>query len=101
MHNCYCFTHWGALVTIAPGYSHTTQKKQLTDSEKSTFQALIERRSMGVPVAYITGYKEFFGLNLQVNESVLVPTARYRNTRLSGRCAYWTHSKSRHPVQPF
>lgn len=31
------------------------------------------RRLAGEPVAYIVGYKEFYGLNLQVNADVLVP----------------------------
>jgi release factor glutamine methyltransferase len=33
----------------------------------------VQRRQDGEPVAYITGYKEFFGLNLQVDARVLVP----------------------------
>jgi release factor glutamine methyltransferase len=36
-------------------------------------QTAIQRRLHGEPVAYITGHKEFFGLDLQVDASVLVP----------------------------
>lgn len=37
------------------------------------FQTATQRRLQGAPVAYITGHKEFFGLNLQVDSRVLVP----------------------------
>jgi release factor glutamine methyltransferase len=35
--------------------------------------AAVQRRLGGEPVAYITGHKEFFGLDLQVDARVLVP----------------------------
>ena len=35
--------------------------------------ALITRRISGEPLAYITGQREFYGLDLEVNESVLIP----------------------------
>ncbi|MEO7129447.1 MAG: HemK/PrmC family methyltransferase, partial [Rhodoferax sp.] len=38
-----------------------------------TFDALTRRRAGGEPLAYITGHKEFFGLDLQVDARVLVP----------------------------
>lgn len=37
------------------------------------FDALAQRRQAGEPLAYIVGRKEFFGLDLQVDERVLVP----------------------------
>lgn len=37
------------------------------------FNDLITRRIEGVPVAYLTGFKEFMGLNFAVNENVLIP----------------------------
>ena len=37
------------------------------------FNDLITRRLEGVPVAYLTGFKEFMGLNFAVNENVLIP----------------------------
>lgn len=36
-------------------------------------QALAGRRLLGEPLAYLTGHKEFFGLDLQVDARVLVP----------------------------
>lgn len=37
------------------------------------YRSLVQRRSAGEPLAYITGGKEFFGLLLQVDPRVLVP----------------------------
>jgi release factor glutamine methyltransferase len=37
------------------------------------FLRLCQRRAAGEPLAYIAGYKEFFGLRLAVDERVLVP----------------------------
>jgi release factor glutamine methyltransferase len=40
---------------------------------QAAFEATVQRRLTGEPVAYITGHKEFFGLDLQVDRRVLVP----------------------------
>lgn len=40
---------------------------------QTAFDACVQRRIDGEPVAYITGHKEFFGLDLQVDKRVLVP----------------------------
>jgi release factor glutamine methyltransferase len=40
---------------------------------QQTFFALIERRVRGEPTAYITGHREFFGLDFYVDPSVLIP----------------------------
>ncbi|MBX2847909.1 MAG: peptide chain release factor N(5)-glutamine methyltransferase [Acidiferrobacterales bacterium] len=37
------------------------------------FYLLIEQRQQGQPIAYITGHKEFWSMDLKVNESVLIP----------------------------
>ncbi len=37
------------------------------------FYAAVEQRCAGLPIAYITGIKEFWGLPFQVNTSVLIP----------------------------
>lgn len=52
-------------------YSHpekTVGKKQLTKLKKC-----IKRRLKGEPVAYLTGHKEFYGLDFLVNRHVLIP----------------------------
>ncbi|MES2876836.1 MAG: peptide chain release factor N(5)-glutamine methyltransferase [Pseudomonadota bacterium] len=45
----------------------------LPPAARTTFEAGVQRRATGEPLAYITGRKEFFGLDLQVNAGVLVP----------------------------
>lgn len=40
---------------------------------RSVFKASVLRRTAGEPLAYITGHKEFYGLDLQVDARVLVP----------------------------
>lgn len=37
------------------------------------YKRLIANRKQGVPVAYLRGYKEFYGLDFKVNKHVLVP----------------------------
>lgn len=46
---------------------------QLPASAQAGFDALVQRRAGGEPLAYITGHKEFFGLDLRVDGRVLVP----------------------------
>jgi release factor glutamine methyltransferase len=41
--------------------------------QRRRFRHLISRRKKGIPVAYLTGHKEFFGLEFDVNRHVLVP----------------------------
>ena len=43
------------------------------ESANAAFMALVQRRLAGEPVAYLTGHKEFFGIELQVDTRVLVP----------------------------
>ncbi|MEO8859624.1 MAG: peptide chain release factor N(5)-glutamine methyltransferase [Burkholderiaceae bacterium] len=39
----------------------------------SRFDGFVQRRLAGEPVAYITGFKEFYGLTLEVDTRVLIP----------------------------
>lgn len=45
----------------------------LSDDVTRELDALAERRAAGEPLAYLVGYKEFFGLSLQVDPRVLIP----------------------------
>lgn len=47
--------------------------KPLGEAERGAFKRLIRRRLGGEPVAYITGRKEFWSLDLAVNPAVLIP----------------------------
>jgi len=48
-------------------------ERLLSVHEAKMFRGAVERRARGEPVAYITGLKEFFGLNLAVDGRVLIP----------------------------
>jgi release factor glutamine methyltransferase len=54
-------------------YIYTHPEAELTKEEFRLFQRFIARRSLGVPVAYITGTREFWSLPLKVNEETLIP----------------------------
>ena len=38
-----------------------------------TYKALLKKRIDGIPIAYLTGYKEFWSLPLKVNQDTLIP----------------------------
>jgi release factor glutamine methyltransferase len=46
---------------------------ELGAAEEQTFLGYCRRRASGEPLAYISGHKEFFGLDLLVDSRVLVP----------------------------
>ena len=45
----------------------------LAPATQAALEACVRRRASGEPLAYITGHKEFFGLDLLVDARVLVP----------------------------
>jgi len=45
----------------------------LLPEQQERYQRLLERRAVGEPVAYLTGHKEFMGLDFKVTPSVLIP----------------------------
>jgi release factor glutamine methyltransferase len=48
-------------------------ESQVSEGQAAAFGGLIERRARGVPVAYLRGLKEFYGLVLSVDERALIP----------------------------
>jgi len=48
-------------------------ERTLTPQQEQQYLTLIERRSQGEPVAYLTGHKEFYGLDFLVDKRVLIP----------------------------
>lgn len=51
--------------------AHATESLSPADGER--FFALVQQRRDGLPVAYLTGRREFWGLSLTVDRSVLIP----------------------------
>lgn len=54
-------------------YLHTWPEQVLTIGQCAMFWALIERRCVGEPIAYIIEQKEFFSLVFLVNHHTLIP----------------------------
>ncbi len=50
---------------------HTETK--ITKKQEKRYKQLLVRRANGEPIAYLTGHKEFFGLDFVVNKNVLIP----------------------------
>lgn len=46
---------------------------ELSPEARKRFEALIVRRAEGEPVAYLTGMKEFWSIELEVSRAVLIP----------------------------
>ncbi|HEX9115522.1 MAG TPA: HemK/PrmC family methyltransferase, partial [Anaerolineae bacterium] len=52
-------------------YAHPD--RNLTEEEIGQFEELVRRRIRHEPVAYLVGYKSFFGLDITVDRRVLIP----------------------------
>jgi len=58
-------------LSLAALYAHPDKPVEAAAAQRSL--ALIRRRALGEPVAYITGEREFYGLALAVTPAVLIP----------------------------
>jgi release factor glutamine methyltransferase len=47
--------------------------KVLTEAQSAAFEGLAQRRLQGEPIAYITGHREFWSLDLKVTPATLIP----------------------------
>jgi len=54
-------------------YLYVNFDQPLEQAELAAFRELVRQRARRVPVAYITGRKEFMGLNFTVTPAVLIP----------------------------
>lgn len=52
---------------------YTWPEQALTGDEAERFDVLIRRRAAGEPVAYLTGHREFWDLELRVTPDTLIP----------------------------
>jgi release factor glutamine methyltransferase len=68
--NCSCCTCSGETAPFL--YAHPEAALD-ADQTAALFARLIEQRAAGTPVQYLTGRQEFWGLEFEVNPSVLIP----------------------------
>ena len=52
---------------------HASPERELSDKDAEAFQRTVKRRTEGEPLSYITGHREFYGLDFVVTPDVLVP----------------------------
>lgn len=58
-------------VSLAALEAHPEGKVSLQDT--ASFRALVARRAEGCPIAYLTGRREFYGMDFHVTPAVLIP----------------------------
>ncbi|MCH8502092.1 MAG: peptide chain release factor N(5)-glutamine methyltransferase [Aliidiomarina sp.] len=61
------------VLEVPRSYLYTWPEKSLTAAQLEHFQQLLEQRLSGVPVAYLTGFREFWSMAFAVSESTLIP----------------------------
>lgn len=59
--------------SLTRAHCHTHPDNEVLAEHVQHYLKLIDRRSKQEPVAYIVGYKEFYGLDFIVDSSVLIP----------------------------
>ena len=52
---------------------YSCPEQTVPDDKSAIFQSLIEQRQQGRPIAHLTGKKEFWSLELAINEDTLIP----------------------------
>lgn len=63
----------GKVLDKTRSYFYTWPEKELTAEEYAEFQKLLAQRLQGQPVAYLLGYREFWGMELEVSPATLIP----------------------------
>ena len=62
-------------LNVSRTWLFTWPDKALDSATLTAFNALIEERKSGTPIAYITGYRDFWSLRLKVTPDTLIPRA--------------------------
>lgn len=61
------------LLNASRSYLYAHGEQRLTAEQHASFQVLVDKRCTGVPIAYLTGIKEFWSFSLKVNQHTLIP----------------------------
>ena len=62
-----------AVLKVNLAYLLTHPEQLLSDAQQARFNALLERRLSGEPVAYLLGEREFYGITFKVSPATLIP----------------------------
>ena len=60
-------------LSISKVQLYTSFDRPLSNNERSEFRELVKRRLKGEPTAYLIGKKEFWSMDFQVTDDVLIP----------------------------
>jgi len=63
----------GHILGQTRSYLFTWPEQRLSEQQGLAFQSALNQRRSGIPIAYITGTKEFWSLPLKVTADVLIP----------------------------
>ena len=61
------------VLKIPKGKLISMHTQELKKNQEQKFLSQIKRRKSGEPIAYITGHKEFFGLDFVITPDTLIP----------------------------
>lgn len=61
------------LLSLTKAQLFTHSDKPVSPTILKKYEQLINKRKLGWPIAYLTGYKDFYGIRFKVNPSVLIP----------------------------
>jgi len=62
-----------SLLKVSRSHLYAWPEQKLTASQYAHYQQLLTRRAQKEPIAYLTGHKEFWSLDLQVTSATLIP----------------------------
>lgn len=62
-----------AVLKVGRAYLYAHAEQQLSQGQQDAYLALFAQRMQGVPIAYLLGQREFFGLDFKVTPATLIP----------------------------